>query len=93
MMITLAIFGLFSAGIVIEFFVSTLRAFRKFDSLNLNVQMKMARIEYYMVLIRNFSKEELNELGALTNEEIEYFDAIRDMDLLKKENRKRIYGE
>jgi hypothetical protein len=88
----LAILGLFSTGIVISFFVSTLRAFRKFDSLDLNVQMKITRIEYYMVLVRDFSKEELNELGKLTDKEIEHFDTMRDMDLLKKENREKIYG-
>jgi hypothetical protein len=90
-MVILAILGLFSLGIVITFLVSTLRAFGKFDSLDLNVQMKITHIEYYMVLVRNFSKAELNELGKLTDEEIKYFDIMRDMDFLRKENRKKIY--
>jgi uncharacterized membrane protein required for colicin V production len=91
--VILVIFGLFSAGIVITFFVSTLRAFRKFKSLNSGVQMKITHSEYYMALVRNFSREELNELGKLTDEEIEYFDTGRDAGLLKKENREKAYGE
>jgi hypothetical protein len=72
------------------FFVSSLKAFRKFNSLNLDAQTKIARIDYYMLLIRSFSKEELNELSGLTDKEIEYFDAMRDADLMKKETRKRM---
>jgi hypothetical protein len=83
-------FWLFSLLVVIVFLVSSLKAFRKFNSLNLNAQTRIARIDYYMLLIRSFPKEELNVLSGLTDKEIEYFDAIRDTDLLKKETRQRI---
>jgi hypothetical protein len=52
--------------------------------------MKIARIDYYMLLIRSFSKKDLNELSGLTEKEIEYLDAMRNADLLKKETRQRI---
>jgi hypothetical protein len=66
------------------FLVSSLKAFKKFNSLDLNTRTKLGRIEYYMILIRNFPKEKLNALNGLTDKEIECLDAIRDMDLLKK---------
>jgi hypothetical protein len=91
--IILGIFGLFSAGIVVTFFLSMQRAFRKFDSLDANIQMKILRIEYYMVLVRNFSKEKLNELGKLTDKEIECFDPRRDMALLAKETGEKYTGD
>jgi hypothetical protein len=66
------------------FLVSSLKAFKKFNSLDLDIRTKLGRIEYYMILIRNFPKEKLNALSGLTDKEIEYLDAVRDMDLLKK---------
>lgn len=89
----LLVFWLFSLLIVITFLVSSLKAFRKFNSLNFDAQTKIARIKCYMILIRNFSKEELNKLSGLTDKEVRLFDSVRDTDLLKKETRKKIHAE
>jgi hypothetical protein len=75
------------------FLVSSLKAFKKFSGLNLETRTKLGRIDYYMILIRSFPKEKLNELSGLTDKEIECLDTLRDTVLLKKEARKRIHAE
>jgi hypothetical protein len=82
--------GLFSVGVVIEFFVSTIKAFRKYDGLEMEVQRKTRRIKCYMALVRNFSEEELKEIGELTDEEISYYNSIDDHDIVIKKIKERI---
>ena len=63
-------------GCIVWFFISTLRAFRKFDSLDTAVQKKLLLLDYYMVAARNLSKEDLIKLSALSNEELKRFNKI-----------------
>lgn len=59
-----------SLGVLIWFFVSTRRALKKFDSLEPTVQKKLLLLEYYMAVVRNFSKEDLIKISSLPDEEI-----------------------
>jgi hypothetical protein len=43
-----------------------------------------------MALVRNFTKEELREIGELTDEEISYYNSIDDHDIVIKEIKERI---
>jgi hypothetical protein len=63
-------------GIIIWFFISTVRALKKFDSLDTTVQKKLLLLDYYMAAVRNFSKEDLITLSALSNEELKRLNTI-----------------
>jgi hypothetical protein len=65
-----------SLWVLIYFFVSTGKAIKKIDSLDPTVQKKLLLLEYYMAVIRNFSKEDLILLSTLSDEEIKYFNKI-----------------
>jgi Sec-independent protein translocase protein TatA len=93
LIVVLLFLGLFSLGVITEFFVSTIKTFKKFDSLNADAQEKIKRIEYYMALVRNFSREELNTLRTLTEKEIEYCNAMRDRDKCIQKIGKKIHAE
>jgi hypothetical protein len=82
--------GLFSVGVIIDFFISTIKAFRKYDGLDMEVQRKTGRIECYMALVRNFSKEELKKISELTDEEISYYNSIADYDIVIKKIKEKI---
>jgi hypothetical protein len=69
-----------SLGVLIYFFVSIGRAFKKFNSLDSTVQRKLLFLEYYMAVVRNLSKEELIKLGTLPDEEIKQFNIIHGYD-------------
>jgi hypothetical protein len=64
MTLAISILALISMGIIIEFFISTRRAFKKFDSLDSAVQEKLLAQEYYMAVVRNVSKEDLDQCLA-----------------------------
>jgi hypothetical protein len=93
LMVALLLLGLFSLGFIGEFFVLTIKTFKKFDSLNTDAQEKIKRIEHYMTLVRNFPKKELNTLRTLTDTEIEYCNAVRDRDKCMHKIREKIHAE
>jgi hypothetical protein len=84
------VLGIPSVGIIVWFFVSTLKAFRKFDRLEKYVQEKLLLMEYYMVFVRRLSTEELMKVGELPEEEIKAFNEIHDWDERVKTARKKI---
>jgi hypothetical protein len=74
----LQILAVCSLGVVIGFFVSTGRAFKKFDRLDAGARGKLLLLEYYMAVVRNLSSKDLALLGKLPDEEIKYFNMIYD---------------
>jgi hypothetical protein len=86
----LSFLGICSLGVVIGNFVLTVRAFDKYDSLDIEAQRKLERIDNYMTLVRSFSAEDLNKLGELSQEEISCFNAIRDRAVLIQKIREKI---
>jgi uncharacterized membrane protein len=81
-----------SLGAVVGFFVSTGRAVKKFDRLDLQTQNKLLLLEYYMAAVRNLSEDDLIRLSRLPDEAIRYFNAIGDYDKRLGEIRKQIAG-
>jgi hypothetical protein len=86
----LSFLGVCSLGIIIRSFALTLRAFNKYDSLDTGVQTKLVKIDNYMILVRNFSTEELNKLGEMSKEEVSDLNEIRDRALLVQKAREKI---
>ncbi|MDR1972780.1 MAG: hypothetical protein LBQ46_12770 [Treponema sp.] len=93
--IILSFTGLFLAGVFIKYFVTTIKAYNKFDNLDVTIQLKIAkiaRIKNFKNLIRIFSEEELIKCGKLTDEEILYYSTIEDRDMLIQKIREKING-
>jgi hypothetical protein len=74
--IVLSILGLCSFGIVIGYLVSVGMAIKKFDCMESTVQEKLLLLEYYMAVVRNFSKEDLIKIGKLSDEDLTYLNTI-----------------
>jgi hypothetical protein len=79
-----------SVGIIIWFFVSTIKAFNKFAGLDKSIREKLLLIEYYMAFVRNLSTEELIKVGKLSDEEIIKFNGIHDWNERIKTAREKI---
>jgi hypothetical protein len=79
-MIAILILALCSRGVLTGFFISTGKAFKKFDHLDANVQNKLLLLDYYMAVVRNLSKEDLKNLSTLSDENIKYFNTINGYD-------------
>ena len=67
-----------SIGIITWFFVSIVKALNKFNSLDNSVKNKLLLMEYYMVFVRQFKKDELIKISELPDDEIKYFNEIHD---------------
>jgi hypothetical protein len=67
-----------SLGVVVGFFVSTERAFKKFNCLNSRAQGKLLLLEYYMAAVRNLPEEDLALFGNLPEDEIQSFNLVYD---------------
>jgi hypothetical protein len=59
-----------SFGILGWAFITTQKAFNKFDHLDISVKSKLLLIDYYMVFAREFTKDELISLSNLPDAEI-----------------------
>lgn len=66
---------------LLAFFISTGRAFKKFDSLDVGTQGKLALLDYYMAAVRALSKDDLRLLGRLPDEALLCFNATRSDEL------------
>ncbi|MDR2482672.1 MAG: hypothetical protein LBD08_03470 [Treponema sp.] len=60
---------------VVWFYISTLKAFKRFDGLDKNIKDKLSKIEYYMALVRDLTDEEMAKIGKLSDEEISYINS------------------
>jgi hypothetical protein len=92
MTMVIAVLAVCSLGIIIGFFIPTEMAFIKFDSLDTTVQNKLLLLNYYMAVVRNFSKEDLLRLSTLPDEEIQLFNTIRGYDERIQTIREKING-
>ncbi|MDR3146727.1 MAG: hypothetical protein LBU21_10650 [Treponema sp.] len=80
-------------GIIVWFLVSIKKSFDKFNNLDKHIQNKLLLIEYYMIFVRNLSKEELILVGSLSAEEIIGFNKIHDSNERIKTARGKIKGK
>jgi hypothetical protein len=67
-----------SLGVVAVFFISTMKALKKFNGLDSPVQDKLLLLEYYMAVVRNLSKDDLALFSKLPDEAIQSFNMIQD---------------
>jgi uncharacterized membrane protein len=77
-----------STGVIVWFFVSTLTAFKKFESLDESVQKKLLFMDYYMYLVRRLTIDKLKKISTFSDEEMVSFNSLRDIEkslkLIKK---------
>jgi hypothetical protein len=76
----LAILMIGSFGAVAGFFISTGRAIKKFKCLDSTTQGKVLLLDYYMAVVRNFSRNDQIRLGRLPDEALRRFNRIQDYD-------------
>ena len=88
--LVLLIPALCSFGVLIWFFISTGRVFKKFNTLDARVQKKLLPVEYYMAVVRRVSKEDLLRLSTLPDEEITHLNTINGYAELIKTIREKI---
>jgi hypothetical protein len=79
-----------SAGILGWVFITTKKAFNKFNDLGISVKNKLLRINYYMVFAREFTKDELIKVSELTDEEIIKLNKIHDIKERIKTAREKV---
>lgn len=76
---------------IARFFLSTKKAFKKFDDLDTPVKKKLLRVEYFMVLIRRLTNDELLKLSVLSDEELQSLNRFRgDVDLIAETAKQKI---
>ena len=76
---------------IIRFFLSTKKAFKKFDDLDTPVKKKLLQVEYFMILIRRFTNDELRTLSVLSDEELQSLNKFRgDVDLIADTAKQKI---
>ncbi|GHT94966.1 hypothetical protein FACS1894141_2690 [Spirochaetia bacterium] len=92
MTVVLSILAVCLLGIIIGFFIPTEMAFIKFETLDSTVQNKLLLLDYYMAVVRNFSKEDLILLSTLPDEAIEQFNTIHGYDKRIQTIREKISG-
>jgi hypothetical protein len=68
-----------SIGILGWAFITTKKAFNKFNYLDISVQNKLLLLDYYMVFAREFTKDELIKLSGLSDKEIKEFNKIHNI--------------
>jgi hypothetical protein len=73
-----------SFGTQLWFLISTHKAFRKFEDLEKTVQKKIVGIDCYMYLIRNLTKNELEQIKTIPDEEMAYLGSLRDIKEVAK---------
>jgi hypothetical protein len=72
------------------FFITTKAAFNKLNSLNIYVKNKLLLLDYNMVFVRRFTKDELIKMSELSDEEIKSFNKINDITERVKTARDKI---
>jgi hypothetical protein len=68
-----------AVGIIGCLFITTRKAFNKFDHLDISAKDKLLLIDYYMVFSRKFTKDELIKFSELPDEEIKKLNKIHDI--------------
>jgi hypothetical protein len=80
MVIALLILASCSLGVIAGFFIATEKVIKKFDRLDSTARQKLLLLEYYIAVVRNFSREDLIKLSAVADEEIRHFNTIKGCD-------------
>ena len=77
-MALLIILMILSSGIILWFFTTTVKAIKKFNRLEKNVQNKLLLLDYYMVFTRRFTENELIKLSRLPDEDLKSLNKLYD---------------
>jgi hypothetical protein len=73
-------FPIILLGVIAHIVISTGRAFKKLNRLDIPARNNLVLIEYYMAAVRNFSNEELLKLSKLSEDERNIINVLDDYE-------------